>query len=185
MKNNNHGVYKVNVNGCERDLKLFEVSAGVKIAVLNILGDTELVVAAASGLAKKLQSIEYDVLVTAEAKSIPLAFQLSIDLGKPYIVLRKNYKSYMGEALSQKTHSITTGKEQALYLDEKDKKMLTGSKVILLDDVISTGSTLRAMDELMEMVGAKVVANSAIFTEGEAKNIDNIVCLGHLPIFVD
>lgn len=176
-------VHKVNVNGCERDLNLFEVKPGLKIAVLNILGDVELVKAASSGLAEKLQDVNYDILVTAEAKSIPLAYELSAITGKPYVVLRKNYKSYMGDAIKAVSNSITTGKEQFLYLDEKDRDLISGAKVILIDDVISTGSTLKAMKGVMDKANSEIVFNAAIFTEGDADKLSDIICLGHLPLF--
>jgi len=175
--------YPINISGLHRELPLFEVAPGVKIAVLNILGDTELVQACTAALTEKLSSKDFDILVTAEAKSIPLAYALSASLHKPYVVLRKTYKPYMGVALSSETLSITTGKPQMLYLDEKDHNMLKGSKVVLLDDVISTGSTLKGMQELMEKAGAEVVGEACIFTEGDPSKWKDIVALGHLPVF--
>jgi adenine phosphoribosyltransferase len=162
---------------------LFEVAPGVRIAILNILGDTELVQTAARELSRKLMPIEADVLMTAEAKSIPLIHELSAQMGLPYIVLRKAYKPYMGEALQTETLSITTGRPQTLYLDEKDRALLRGKRVILVDDVISTGSTLQAMRLLAEKAGATTVAQAAILTEGERAKWQDIVALGHLPVF--
>jgi len=153
--------------------------------VLNILGDTELVQACAAALAEKLDGLEYDVLVTAEAKSIPLIHALAVKTRKPYIVLRKVYKPYMGEALYAETRSITTGEQQWLYLDEKDRLLLNGKRVVLLDDVISTGSTLHAMEELMAQTGASVSLEAGILTEGDRRRWQHIVSLGHLPIFTD
>lgn len=175
--------YLVDIAGLQRHLPLFEVAPGLRIAVLNILGDTELVQASAKALANKLSALDYDILVTAEAKSIPLAHALSIDTGKPYVVLRKIYKPYMGVALSAETVSITTGKPQMLYLDEKDHELIRGKRAVLLDDVISTGSTLRGMQRVMEKAGAEVVAEAAIFTEGDNDNWNHIIALGHLPLF--
>ena len=123
--------------------------------------------------------------MTAEAKSIPLAHALSVETRKPYIILRKAYKPYMGDALQAETLSITTGLPQTLYLDEKDREMMKGKRVIILDDVISTGSTLQGMRLLMQKAGAKVVAEAAIFTEGERAKWRNIISLGHLPVFSD
>jgi pilus retraction protein PilT len=114
----------VDVAGVHRELRLFEVAPGIRIAILNILGDTELVKAASSELAEKLRPREPDVLVTAESKSIPLAYELADQLGIPYIVLRKQYRSYMGDALEVETVSITTGHPQTLYLDEKDRGLV-------------------------------------------------------------
>lgn len=177
--------YEVEIAGITRHLRLFEVAPGVKIAVLNILGDTELVQACARALADRLAVVDYDILVTAEAKSIPLAYALSVETKKPYIVLRKVYKPYMGVTLSAETFSITSGQPQMLYLDEKDHDLLRGKKVALLDDVISTGSTLQGMRLVMNKAGATVVAEAGIFTEGERSKWTHIISLGHLPIFHD
>ncbi len=177
--------YGVAIAGLHRDLRLFEVKPGVRIAILNILGDTELVQAAAKGLAAKLKDRRPEVLVTAEAKSIPLAYQLSVEMTLPYVVLRKSYKPYMGDALQSETLSITTGKPQTLYLDEKDRALVAGKRVILMDDVISTGSTLQGMRLVMRHAGAQVVAEAAVFTEGEREKWKDIVALAHLPIFTD
>lgn len=177
--------YAIEIAGIQRELPLFEVAPGVRIAVLNILGDTELVQACAKALADKLAQVEYDILVTAEAKSIPLAHALAIETQKPYIVLRKAYKPYMGAALSAETLSITTGQPQTLYLDEKDQEILKGKRVILLDDVISTGSTLQGMRLLMEKAGAETVREAAILTEGERAQWRHIIALGHLPLFTE
>src|SRR5512136_2749493 len=132
-------IYPVEIAGVKRDLPLFEIKPGLRIAVLNILGDTELVQACAKALAKKLSHLEYDAIITAEAKSIPLVYAMSVETGKKHIVLRKVYKPYMGAALSAETHSITTGAPQMLFLDEKDQDTLKGKKAVILDDVISTG----------------------------------------------
>ncbi len=105
--------YPIDIAGVHRELPLFEIKPGLRIAILNILGDTELVTACARALAEKLKAVDYDVLVTAEAKSIPLAHALSVETGKPYVILRKSYKPYMGDALRAETLSITTGQPQA------------------------------------------------------------------------
>lgn len=175
--------YAVTIAGLKRELPLFEVKPGLKIAVLNILGDTELVEAAARALAQRLSAIQYDLLATAEAKSIPLIHALSVQTCKPYIVLRKSYKPYMGNALQAETLSITTGAPQTLYLDEKDHDLARGKKVVLVDDVISTGSTLQGMRLVLTKAEAEVVVEAAIFTEGERAQWEKIVALGHLPVF--
>ncbi len=177
--------YTVEVAGLKRDLRLFEVAPKLRIAILNILGDTELVQACARELAKKLASLDYDVLVTAEAKSIPLAYALAVETKKPYVVLRKAYKPYMGDALKAETLSITTGQPQVLILDEKDRALVQGKKVVIVDDVISTGSTLQGMRMILDKAGASVAAEAAIFTEGEKSKWLHIVALGHLPLFTD
>jgi adenine phosphoribosyltransferase len=176
-------VYPVEVAGVKRNLPIFEVKPGLKIAVLNILGDTELVEAAGDGLAARLAPVQYDLFVTAEAKSIPLAHALSVRTHKPYVVLRKSHKPYMGHAIEAETLSITTGAPQTLYLDEKDRVLVAGKRVLLVDDVISTGSTLQGMRLVMSKAGAEVVAECAIFTEGERAQWENIIALGHLPVF--
>ena len=177
--------YPVDIAGVHRELRLFEIKPGLKIAILNILGDTELVEACAKALGEQILGVDYDILVTAEAKSIPLAHALSVVTNKPYVVLRKSYKPYMGDALQAETLSITTGQPQTLYLDEKDREMMKGKRVVVVDDVISTGSTLQGMRLLLQRAGADVVAEAAIFTEGERAKWANIYSLGHLPVFTD
>lgn len=178
-------VYSIEIAGIKRDLRLFEIKPGLKIAILNILGDTELVQASARELAKKLANIEYDILVTAEAKSIPLAHALSVEAKKPYVVLRKTYKPYMGDALKAETLSITTGQPQLLILDEKDLALIQKRNVVILDDVISTGSTLQGMKMILEKANANVVAQASILTEGDVANWSDVISLGHLPLFTD
>lgn len=178
-------VHSVTIAGVTRDLPLFEIKPGVRIAILNILGDTELVEAAAHALAERLADKTPDILVTAEAKAIPIAHVLSVVMKKPYIVLRKNYKPYMGDALQSETLSITTGTAQTLFLDEKDRHQVTGKRVVLLDDVISTGSTLQGMRLIMQKAGANVVAEAALLTEGDRATWQDIIALGHLPVWVD
>jgi len=180
-----HETYAVEVAGLKRDLRLFEIKPGLKIAILNILGDTEFVQACAKELAHKLNNTDYDLLVTAEAKSIPLVHALSVETKKPYVVLRKAYKPYMGDALKAETLSITTGQPQTLILDEKDIEMMKGKKVVIVDDVISTGSTLQGMKMVLDKAESDVVAEAAIFTEGDRAQWKNIIALGHLPLFTD
>jgi adenine phosphoribosyltransferase len=177
--------YDIEIAGIKRSLRKFEIKPGLKIAILNILGDTELVQACAKALAKALKPTAFDILVTAEAKSIPLAYALAVETKRPYIVLRKAYKPYMGAALIAETLSITTGEPQTLIMDEKDQEIAKGKKVVIVDDVISTGSTLQGMQMIMEKAGAKIVAEAAILTEGERAKWDRIVSLGHLPLFTD
>jgi len=176
-------VHTVQVAGLTRELPLFEVAPGVTIAILNILGDVELVRACARELAAKLPAADYDVLLTAEAKSIPLIHTLAEETRKPYVVLRKNYKSYMGDAISAETVSITTNAAQTLYLDAKDRALVAGRRVVLVDDVVSTGSTQKGMRAVMEKAGAEVAAEAAIFTEGDAEQWAQVIALGHLPVF--
>ena len=176
--------YKVEVAGLTRHFPLFEVAPGIRIAIFNMLGDTEIVKAAAQVLADKLADKPGDVLVTAEAKSIPLAYELSVITGLPYVVLRKSYKSYMGRALHAETTSITTGRKQTLHLDEKDRALVEGKKVILIDDVISTGSTLEGMKNIVAQAKGEVIAITAVFTEGDF-DWSHVMALGNLPVFID
>ena len=182
---NRHETYPVEIAGLKRDLRLFEIKPGLKIAILNSLGDTELVESCARELAQRLKETEYDLLVTAEAKSIPLAHALSVATRKPYVVLRKSYKPYMGDALKAETLSITTGQPQTLILDEKDVELMKGKKVVIVDDVISTGSTLQGMRMVLDKAGASVAGEAAIFTEGDRAQWMHIIALGHLPLFTE
>lgn len=173
--------YRVEVAGVTRDLPLFEVAPGLKIAIFNMLGDTEVVEATADALLPKLP--DADLLVTPEAKSIPLAHALAARLKKRYVVARKVLKPYMVGAIKTEVISITTGEPQTLYIDGKDLPYLKGSRVVLVDDVVSTGSTLRGLRQLMDMAGATVVGEAAVFTEGDPEQWKHIIALGHLPLF--
>jgi adenine phosphoribosyltransferase len=181
----NRETYPIEIGGVKRNLRLFEIKPGLKIAILNILGDTELVTASAKELAKKLADKDYDVLVTAESKSIPLIHALSVETKKPYVVLRKDYKIYMGDAIQAETLSITTGKPQTLILDEKDRALIKGKKAAIVDDVISTGSTLEGMRTILEKAGGTISLEAAIFTEGDESDWQEIIALGHLPVFTN
>jgi adenine phosphoribosyltransferase len=177
--------HAVDIGGLRRRLPLFQVAPGVRIAFLNILGDTEVVRAASKALAGRLPEAA-EVLMTAEVKSIPLAYQLSVDTGLPYVVARKTRKPYMGNALCEEVLSITTGRPQTLWLDEKDLSVLRGKKVVIVDDVISTGSTLEGMRRLVSRAGGTTIAEAAIFTEGnDPLKWGSIIALGNLPVFLD
>lgn len=176
--------YMVQIAGIVRHLPLFEVAPGVRIAIFNMLGDTNVVKAAAAALAERLKHSSADVLITAEAKSIPLIYEMSALMGLPYVVLRKAYKSYMGETLTAETVSITTGTPQQLFLDEKDRALITGKRAILVDDVVSTGSTLEGMELIVKQANGKVSRVAAVFTEGDG-DWSHVVALGNLPVFMD
>jgi adenine phosphoribosyltransferase len=175
--------HRVEIEGVARDLPLFEVAPDLRIAVFNLLGDTEIVEAAARGLARRLGAVDHDVLVTAETKSVPLVYELGRALGKPWVVLRKQFKPYMGDTITATTESITTGHAQTLHLDEKDRELVAGRRAVLVDDVISTGSTLDGMRTVVRSAGGQVVAEAAVFTEGDERETEGIVSLGHLPLF--
>ncbi len=175
--------YSIVIAGIKRDLTLFEIDKGISIAILNILGDTELVEACAKALHQKLSTIKYDLLMSAETKSVPLAHALALTANKPYVILRKSFKPYMGKTIHVQTVSITTGKPQNLFLDEKDRELMKGKNVVIFDDVISTGSTLEGMRSIVKQAKGKVVAEAAILTEGDEGCWPYVISLGHLPIF--
>jgi adenine/guanine phosphoribosyltransferase-like PRPP-binding protein len=175
--------HRVEIEGVSRELPLFEVAPGLRVAVFNLLGDSEIVEAAARGLARRLGDLEHDVLVAAETKSVPLVYELGRVLGKPWVVLRKSYKPYMGKTVTATTESITTGHAQTLHLDEKDRPLVAGRRSVLVDDVISTGSTLDGMRSVVASAGGEIAAEAAVFTEGDERGTEGIVSLGHLTLF--
>ncbi len=177
--------YTVNICGVKRDLPLFQVAPGVKIAIFNMLGDTEVVQVASKELTKLLPVKDADVFVTPEVKSIPLAYALSVETGLPYVVLRKIRKPYMLNSIKAEVLSITTGAPQTLWMDGKDRHLVERKRVILVDDVVSTGSTLQGMRKLIREAGGTIVAESAVFTEGDPAKWAGIISLGHLPVFTE
>lgn len=176
--------YTVDICGVTRDLPLFEVAPKVRIAIFNMLGDTEVVEAIADELAKRVPT-DVDALMTAEVKSIPLAHALAVRMGRLYVVARKTRKPYMVGAMSVEVVSITTGAPQTLWLDGKDLHLVEGKRILLVDDVISTGSTLEGMKKLVAEGGGTVVAEAAAFTEGnDPTKWQHIIAIGNLPVFV-
>ena len=177
-------VYTVQIGNVMRKLPIFQVAPGVKIAIFNMLGDTEVVEMAADVLASRMPA-DAEVLVVPEVKAIPLAHALSVNSGLPYVVVRKVRKPYMVDCLETEVVSITTGAPQTLFVDGKDMHLVRDKKVVIVDDVISTGSTIRGMRQLMDQANAKIVGEMAVFTEGSPEEWAEIVALGHLPIFTD
>jgi len=176
--------YSLKIAGLTRTLPILRLGENLSIASFVILGDTELVATAAPLLAKKLPPA--DLLVSAEAKGIPLVYELAKLLGmKRYIVARKSIKPYMGHVIKDEVTSITTQKKQLLALDESDALLLKGKNVILIDDVISTGESLSALQRLVESAGGFVVAKAALLAEGDAGLRDDIIYLEKLPVFKD
>lgn len=172
--------YGIEIGGVRRELPVVPVAPGVSVALLNLLGDTDLVEASAEALARAIPA-EVDVLITPEVKAVPLAHALSRITGKPYVVARKTEKPYMINPVSRTVISITTGKPQLLVLDGSDVPLLAGKRVAIVDDVVSTGSTLKGLRELIEQVGGQMVAVMAVFTEGTPR--PDVTALGHLPLF--
>ena len=151
------------------------------LAAFILFGDTEITVASATELLKKVP--EFDVILTPEAKSIPLAYEMSRQSGKPYIVARKGVKVYMGDPLCVSVRSITTNKLQELYLGDSDVEFIKGKKVLIVDDVISTGESLIAVRKLVSEAGGIEAASCAVLAEGDAAQRDDIVFLEPLPLF--
>ena len=174
--------YTLYVAGLTRELPIIKLSYDLSIASFVILGDTEIVKKTAPMIAKKLP--EVDFVVTAEAKGIPLAYEISKILNlNEYIVARKSIKAYMEEPIEVEVNSITTTNSQKLYLNNQDANKIKGKRVALIDDVISTGQSLKALERLVEKAGANVVAKAAILAEGDAKDRKDIIFLEALPTF--
>ena len=174
--------YTLNVAGLTRELPIIKLSYDLSIASFVILGDTEIVRKTAPIIAKKLP--EVDLIVTAEAKGIPLAYEISRVLNlNEYVVARKSVKAYMEEPIEVEVNSITTTNSQKLYLNNQDAKKIKGKRVALVDDVISTGQSLKALERLVEKAGGKVLAKAAILAEGDAKDRKDIIFLEVLPTF--
>jgi Adenine/guanine phosphoribosyltransferases and related PRPP-binding proteins len=173
--------YKLEVAGLVRNLPICPVNENLDIAGFVIFSDVELTVACATELIKKLP--EYDVLLTAESKGIPLAYEMSRQSGKKYILARKGKKLYMRDPIAVEVKSITTEKIQTLYLDALDMEYLNGKRILLVDDVISTGESMAAMEELCRKAGGIVVGKAAILAEGDAADRDDLIFLQKLPLF--
>ena len=174
--------YTLHVAGLTRELPVIKLSYDLSIASFVILGDTEIVRKTAPIIAKKLP--EVDLIVTAEAKGIPLAYEISKVLNlNEYVVARKSVKAYMEESIEVEVNSITTTNSQKLYLNNRDAKKIKGKRIALVDDVISTGQSLKALERLVEKAGGKVLAKAAILAEGDAKDRKDIIFLEALPTY--
>ena len=173
--------YNMNIAGLQRDLEKFPVSDKLDIAAFIIFGDVELTVKGCEELLKKTP--EFDVIVTPEAKSIPIADEMARQSGKPYVVARKGVKVYMRNPIDVSVNSITTQHEQHLFLGESEVNLLNGKKVLIVDDVISTGESLIAVQKLVEEAGGVIAASCAFLAEGDAADRDDIIFLEKLPLF--
>lgn len=173
--------YTMKIAGLERKLEKFPVSDKLDIAAFIIFGDVELTVAGCAELLKKLP--EFDVILTPEAKSIPIAYEMARQTGKPYVIARKGMKVYMRNPLEVSVTSITTQHEQHLFLGETEVNMLKDKRVLIIDDVISTGESLAAVRELVKKAGGIEAAACAFLAEGDAADRDDIIFLERLPLF--
>ena len=174
--------YRIKVAGVERDLPFVDIADGLAFASFVIISDTELVSACAPLLAERIGHC--DAVVTAEAKGIALAYEISRQLGlKEFIVARKSVKTYMKDTVSVPVRSITTAAEQHLLLDGADGKKIKGKKVCIIDDVVSTGESLSALEELVKAAGADIVKKVCVLAEGDAAKRDDLIFLERLPLF--
>ena len=174
--------HRMNIAGLDRDLPICKVTDDLYIAGFVIFGDQELTVACAKALLKKAP--EYDYISTAEAKGIPLAHEMARQTGaKKYFLARKAPKLYMQGVFSVSVKSITTAKEQTLYLDTADAELMKGKKILLVDDVISTGESLHALEALVEKAGGEIAGRMAILAEGDAQARPDLIYLEKLPLF--
>ena len=174
--------YSINIGGLKRELPLCEVAPDFYIAALIMFGDVELTVKCAEELLKKAP--EFDVIITPEAKSIPIAYEMARLSGHyRYIVARKGIKVYMRDVIAKEVMSITTQRKQTLYFDGNDGEFMKGKRILIVDDVISTGESLAAMEALVKAVGGDIVGKMAVLAEGEAAMREDIIFLDKLPLF--
>ena len=180
-KRRNIMYYEMKIAGLDRKLPLCPLNDKLMIGAFVIFGDAELTVACAAELLKKAP--DFDYIITAESKGIPLAHEMSRQSGKKYFVARKKKKLYMTGVFDVIVNSITTEGEQHLYLDTAEADEMKGKKVLILDDVISTGASLTAVQKLVTEAGAIIAGNAAILAEGDAKDREDIIYLEPLPLF--
>ena len=173
--------YELHVAGLTRHLPLCPISEDLSIGAFIMFSDVELTVACAEALLKKCS--DWDILLTAESKGIPLAYEMARQSGKNYILARKSIKLYMRDPVQVDVKSITTEKRQVLCLDRDSMDALKGKRVLLVDDVISTGDSLHALEELVKAAGGTIAGKAAVLAEGDAANRDDIVFLAPLPLF--
>lgn len=173
--------YTLHVAGLTRELPLCPINEHLDIAAFVMFSDVELTIACAAQLNKIAP--EHDVLITAESKGIPLAYEMSRQSGKKYLLARKSAKLYMSDPIRVQVKSITTARIQELYIDRTDIDCIKGKRVLIVDDVISTGESLNALESLVEQAGGKVVGRMAVLAEGEAADRTDIQFLEKLPVF--
>ncbi len=180
---NDTKTYELQVAGLTRQLPLCPINDHTSIAAFIMFSDVELTIACATELLKKVP--EFDVILTAESKGIPLAYEMSRQSGIKYILARKSVKLYMHNPVGVDVKSITTTRLQTLYLDQNDLEYLSGRRVLVVDDVISTGESLHALEELVRKAGGSIAGRAAVLAEGEAANRQDILFLAPLPVFAE
>ena len=174
--------HTMTIAGVQRDLPICKVSDDLYIGAFVIFGDVELTVKTAEALLKKAP--EYDYMISAEAKGIPLIYEMARQSGQnKYFLARKAPKLYMSGVFDVKVNSITTAKEQHLYLDKADAELMRGKRILIVDDVISTGGSLKALDALAEQTRCTIVGQAAVLAEGDASERKDIIFLEPLPLF--
>ncbi len=173
--------YQMKIAGLERSLRLCPINEKLDIAAFIMFSDVEVTVESAKALLAKAPA--FDVILTAECKGIPLAYEMARQSGKNYVVARKSVKLYMQDVVSVAVKSITTAQEQMLHLDGEKAALLQGKRVLLVDDVISTGESLLALEQLAAAAGAEVVGKAAVLAEGDAANREDLLFLEPLPLF--
>ena len=176
--------YPIEVAGLERQLPICKVTDDLYIGAFICFGDAELTVACARELLKLTPEEDYDYILTAEAKSIPLIHEMARQSGaKKYFIARKGPKAYMPDPIHVEDTSITTAGTQRLYLGRDDAELIQGKRILLMDDVISTGGSLHAMEELVALAGGTVAGRVAVLAEGDAADRTDIKFLAPLPLF--
>jgi len=173
--------YSINICGINRDFPICKVNDDTYIAAFILFGDVEITIACAKRLLELAP--EFDYLITPEAKSIPLIYEMARQCDRKYFVARKVPKLYMNEVFEINVNSITTAHAQKLYLDKSEAEMLQGKRILLVDDVISTGESIHALEELVKMTGGTIAGRMSVFAEGNAAKRDDIIYLEPLPIF--
>ena len=174
--------YRMNIAGLDRDLPLCPISDSLMIGAFVIFGDTELTTACAEELLKRAP--EHDYMISAEAKGIPLVHEMArLEGNKKYFLARKAPKLYMTGVFEASVRSITTAKEQKLYLDTADAEIMRGKRILIVDDVISTGESLKAIENLVEKAGGIICGKMTVLAEGDAQEREDLIYLEKLPLF--
>ena len=176
--------YSMEIAGLRRELPICKVTDELYIGAFICFGDAEITVACARELLKLVPAEEYDYLLTAEAKSIPLIHEMARQSGaNKYFIARKGPKAYMPDPIHVEDRSITTAGQQRLYLGRDDADLIRGKRILIMDDVISTGGSLQAMEALVQLAGGTVAGKIAVLAEGDAKDRPDIRYLAPLPLF--